>query len=119
MHSITIVDVQGDGDVGGNGKPVMDSPPVYAEAPDAELIAWSADGDRRAFDEIMTRHGPFALRVAARLVPDAAIADELIQEALVRAWARADHCDPERARFTTSLSRIVVNLCIDHPTKAA
>jgi RNA polymerase sigma-70 factor (ECF subfamily) len=86
----------------------------YPEAADPVLLSWSAGGDRRAFDEIVRRHGPFALRVAARLVPDVSLAEDLAQEAFVRAWAQAGHFDPRRARFTTWLYRIVTNLCIDH-----
>jgi RNA polymerase sigma-70 factor (ECF subfamily) len=85
----------------------------YANAPDADLIRWSSHGDRRAFDEVMTRHGPFALRLAARLVPGAA-AEDVAQESMLRAWRQAGRFDPRRGRFTTWLYRIVVNLCLDH-----
>lgn len=87
---------------------------AYRDAADPELISWSAGGDRQAFDEIVARHGPFALRVAARLIPDRSVAEDVVQEAMVRAWAQASHFDPRRARFTTWLYRIVANLCIDH-----
>lgn len=96
------------------GKPGMNGPRAYAEAPDAELVAWSAGGDRRAFDEIVIRHGPFALRVASRLIPDPSTAEDLVQEAMVRAWERTSRFDPRRGLFTTWLYRIVVNLCIDY-----
>jgi RNA polymerase sigma-70 factor, ECF subfamily len=86
---------------------------AYGAASDAELLSWSAGGDRRAFDTIVTRHGPFALRVATRLVPDPLVAEDVVQEAMVRAWSQARHFDPDRGRFTTWLYRIVVNLCID------
>ena len=88
--------------------------PSYAQATDPELIGWSAGGDRRAFDEIVTRHGLFALRLAARLIPDRSAAEDIAQEALVRAWAQAARFDPRRAQFTTWLYRIVTNLCVDH-----
>jgi RNA polymerase sigma-70 factor, ECF subfamily len=91
----------------------MNSPRAYGNAPDATLVGWSAGGDRRAFDEIVTRHGAFALRVAARLVRDPRAAEDVVQEAMVRAWSQASHFDERRARFTTWLYRIVVNLCID------
>ncbi len=90
----------------------------YAHADDAELISWSASGDRRAFDQIVIRHGSFALRVASRIVPDRLAAEDVVQEAMVRAWARAADFDPHRARFTTWLYRIVVNLCIDQRRRA-
>ena len=88
--------------------------PAYPAAPDAELIAWSAAGDRRAFDEIVTRHGQFALRVALRLVANAAVAEELAQESFLRAWEQRHRFDPLRARFTTWLYRIVTNQCVDY-----
>ncbi len=98
----------------GRGRLVMDSPRQYGEASDPELLHWSAGGDARAFGEVMTRHGPFALRVATRLVADTHAAEDLVQEAMVRAWSQAVHFDPRRARFATWLYRIVVNLCIDY-----
>jgi RNA polymerase sigma-70 factor (ECF subfamily) len=90
------------------------SPKAYGNASDAILIGWAADGDRQAFDEIVIRHGPFALRVAARLIPDSRTAEDVVQEAMVRAWSQAAQFDAARARFTTWLYRIIVNLCIDY-----
>lgn len=87
-------------------------------APDEELLARSTRGDRRAFDEIVTRHAPFALRVAARLVPDLTQAEDVVQEAMLRAWGRASHFEPRRARFTTWLYKVVINLCIDYRRRA-
>jgi RNA polymerase sigma-70 factor, ECF subfamily len=88
----------------------MNELPLYGEVSDAELLSWSAKGDRRAFEEIVSRHGPFALRIASRLVPDP---EDVVQEAMVRAWSQAHRFDPRRAQFRTWLHRIVVNLCID------
>jgi RNA polymerase sigma-70 factor, ECF subfamily len=93
--------------------PPMNELRLYGDASDADLISWSASGDRRAFDEIVARHGAFALRVALRLIPDRLAAEDVVQEAMVRAWSRSADFDPCRARFTTWLYRIVVNLCID------
>lgn len=94
-------------------RPGMTPPRDYAGATDAMLVLWSADGDRRAFDTVVLRHGAFLLRVATRLLRDPAAAEDVVQEALVRAWAQARKFDPQRARLTTWLYRIVVNLCID------
>jgi predicted RNA polymerase sigma factor len=58
----------------------------YVTASDAELIVWSSQGDRSAFDEIATRYGPFALRVASRLLTEREAAEDAAQEGLVRAW---------------------------------
>ena len=91
----------------------MKSSRVYGTASDAELVSWSAGGDKRAFDEIVMRHGRFALRVAMRLLRDPPVAEDVVQEAMLRAWTQARHFDPGRGRFTTWLYRIVVNQCID------
>ena len=88
-------------------------PRRYPEASDAELLAWSEGGDRRAFEEIVVRHGGFALRLATRLLKDPAAAEDVVQEAMVRIWSQAGRFDPDRARFTTWLYRIVSNLCVD------
>jgi RNA polymerase sigma-70 factor (ECF subfamily) len=99
-------------------KPVMPGAGVYEKASDGELISLSANGDRQAFAAIVARHGRFALRVALRLAPDPVAAEDVVQEAMVRAWSRARHFDERRARFTTWLYRIVVNLCIDQLRRA-
>jgi RNA polymerase sigma-70 factor (ECF subfamily) len=77
-------------------------------------MGWSTGGDTRAFDSIVVRHGPFLLRVARRLVRDGSFAQDVVQEALVRAWCQASRFDARRARLRTWLYRIVVNLCIDY-----
>jgi RNA polymerase sigma-70 factor (ECF subfamily) len=96
-----------------HSQPAVTAARDYGRTPDGELLSWSAAGDRRAFDEVVNRHGLFALRVALRLIPDAPAAEDVVQEAMLRAWSQAKNFDPQRARFTTWLYRIVVNLCID------
>jgi len=92
----------------------MTAPLIYADLPDEELVALAGNGDARAFDQIVTRHGEFALRVARRIVSSSAVAEELVQEAMIRAWSQSRNFDPRRARFSTWLYKIVVNLCVDH-----
>jgi RNA polymerase sigma-70 factor (ECF subfamily) len=87
---------------------------AYEDSPDDELMIWSASGDTRAFDAIVARHGPFALRVARRLITDQSLAQDVVQEAMIRAWTQSRYFNAGRARFTTWLYRIVMNLCIDH-----
>jgi len=84
-----------------------------AAATDAELMGLAGAGDRAAFNELVGRHGERALRLALRVLGDAAEAEEVAQEAFLRAWQAAAGFDPARARFTTWLHRIVLNLAID------
>lgn len=92
---------------------VVDAGSCSDEGSDAELLARSARGDRRAFDAIITRYGPMALRVAGRMALDRQSAEDIAQEAMVRIWQRAGEFDACRARLSTWLYRIVINLCID------
>ena len=92
----------------------MDRSPGVEGVTDEHLVARSAGGDRTAFDELVVRHGPYALRVAARLLRDTALAEDVAQEAFVRCWSQIHRFDSRQARFTTWLYRIVVNLCIDN-----
>ncbi len=91
---------------------------AYTEASDEELARWSANGDRRAFDEIVVRHGPVTLRLALRMIDDRLAAEDAAQDALVKIWNQIDRFDPKIARFRTWLYRIVVNLCIDYQRRA-
>lgn len=85
-----------------------------AAATDETLIAWAAAGDRLAFDQLSLRHLPRLYRLAYRVTGDPAAAEDVAQEAMLRAWQAAGRFDPARARFSTWLHRIGTNLAIDH-----
>jgi len=87
--------------------------------PDEVLMALAAAGDRTAFGLLAARHGAPALRLACRVLGDLAEAEEVAQEALLRAWQGAAGFDPGRARFATWLHRIVLNLAIDRARRRA
>lgn len=89
------------------------------ECGDAELMQAAAGGDRRSFGVLVGRHGARALRVALRVLGDTAEAEEVAQEAFLRAWNAAASFDADRARFTTWLHRIVLNLAIDRARRRA
>jgi RNA polymerase sigma-70 factor (ECF subfamily) len=80
-------------------------------ADDAGLMAGA--GDRAAFDLLVARHGERALRLALRVLGGPTEAEEVAQEAFLRAWRAAARFDPDRARFSTWLHRIALNLAID------
>jgi RNA polymerase sigma-70 factor (ECF subfamily) len=73
----------------------------------------------QAFRVLMGRHMPRAIRVAQRVVRSAAEADDIGQEAFLRVWTSAASFDPDVARFTTWLYRIVLNLAFDRVRKPA
>ena len=80
---------------------------------DSRLVARAQSGDAQAFEILVNRHGPMVYNLALRLVGDPLAAEDVAQDALIRAWRalpgfRAD------SRFSTWLYRIVTNVCLDH-----
>jgi RNA polymerase sigma-70 factor (ECF subfamily) len=81
-------------------------------ASDHDLMARTARGDGRAFRTLAERHAGRALRLARRIVGNDALAEDIVQDALLRVWTNAPRWRPEAA-FRTWLYRVVVNLCLN------
>ena len=81
--------------------------------PDEELLARVARGDPAAVRALMARKLPRIHGLAARLLNDAAEAEDVTQEVFVRAWKQAGRWKPGGARFATWLHRVALNLCYD------
>jgi len=84
-----------------------------ADTDDETLVTRIAAGDQRALRVLMGRHMASAIRLAERVLRDASAADDVAQEAFVRVWRHADRFDARKARFSTWLYRIVLNLALD------
>src|SRR6478609_5761431 len=89
----------------------MDSPS------DHDLMSRAAKGDERAFRTLAERHAGAALRLARRILGNEAMAEDVVQDALLRVWINAPRWRPEAA-FRTWLYRIVVNLCLNARRRA-
>ena len=79
---------------------------------DHDLMARTAQGDGRAFRTLAERHAGHALRLARRILGNEALAEDVVQDALLRVWTNAPRWRPEAA-FRTWLYRVVVNLCLN------
>src|SRR5947208_14224448 len=79
---------------------------------DHDLMARTAQGDGRAFQTLAGRHARRAFGLARRILGSDALAEEIVQDALLRVWINAPRWRPEAA-FRTWLYRIVVNLCLN------
>ncbi len=84
---------------------------------DEALMAAVVARRQQEFRVLMARHMPRAIRIAQRVVRDPAEADDVGQEAFLRVWNKAASFDPQVARFTTWLYRIVLNLSFDRSRK--
>lgn len=89
----------------------MDSPS------DEALMAAIGQGDQRAFARLVERHSRRATALAARITLNRSDAEEVVQEAFLRAWVKAPAWRPQAgagdALFATWFRRVLVNLCID------
>ncbi len=80
---------------------------------DEDLLARFAAGEAAAARALTLRLTPVALRVAQRMLGDAAEAEDVAQEAMLRLWRIAPDWRPGVARVSTWLYRVTVNLCTD------
>lgn len=86
----------------------MDSSWTLSE--EGRLVALARAGDAAAFEALLERHAAQAYGLALRTLGDPRDAEDLAQEAFLRAWRGLAGFRAE-ARFGTWLYRIVVNLC--------
>ena len=95
-------------------------PGVLAEATessDRDLVQEAKKGSHSAFEALVRRYSERAYRVAYRVVRDPDAADEVLQEALIKAYRGLPRFE-FRSSFYTWLYRIVVNLALDRRRQA-
>ena len=80
---------------------------------DETLMAAFKQGDASAFSELVTRHEKPLWNFLRRYVRDPAVAEDLMQESLLRVLRGAGEWHPT-AKFSTWLYTIARNLCVDH-----
>jgi RNA polymerase sigma-70 factor (ECF subfamily) len=80
---------------------------------DAELASQALAGSQEAYRTLVGRYAAPAVNLAARLVHDAALAEDLAQEAFARAFARLDRYDPQK-KFSSWFFQVVHNVTVDH-----
>jgi RNA polymerase sigma-70 factor (ECF subfamily) len=69
--------------------------------------------DPASVQTLISRKLPRLLAMARRLLGDASEAEDVAQEALIRAWKQAPNWKPGAARFDTWLHKVALNLCYD------
>ena len=79
---------------------------------DEELMARIAGSDAWAFEILIRRHQRRILNLIYRSIGDRIQAEDVAQEVFLRVWRAAEDYEP-KAKFTTWIYRIAVNLCLD------
>lgn len=91
---------------------------LAADAPDSELAARVAAGERAAFEALMRRHNRALFRTARAILRDDAEAEDALQEAYLQAY-RAIGGFRAEAKLGTWLARIVANEALMRVRKRA
>jgi RNA polymerase sigma-70 factor (ECF subfamily) len=87
--------------------------PIVKGMEDEELVRQVAQGDERALSELYDRYARPVYATGVRLLGDAHLAEELVQDAFTNVWQAAASFDPSRASFATWLYRITRNRAVD------
>jgi len=80
------------------------------QAREEKLVRRAQAGDSDAFAELVLEHQRFVFNLALRALGNPQDAEDLSQEAFIRAWSGLARFR-RKARFQTWLYRIVMNLC--------
>lgn len=81
--------------------------------PDADLIPRLAAGDQTALSELMDRRLKTLHGLAARLLSDAVMAEDVAQTVFLKTWTHAPKWEPGKARLLTWMCRVATNQCLD------
>ena len=80
---------------------------------DAAAVARARDGDHDAFQVLVERHSRSIYRLAFRMTGRAEDAEDVVQEAFVRAYRQLGRFE-SRSNFATWLYRITFNCSVDY-----
>jgi RNA polymerase sigma-70 factor, ECF subfamily len=80
---------------------------------DSELLDRLATSDETAFRLLVERHIDRAYAIALRIVGNAADAEDVVQDTMLKVWSHRGRWQHGRAKFSTWLYRVISNRCID------
>jgi RNA polymerase sigma factor (sigma-70 family) len=101
----------------GNEDTLTDQPTESRTDEDREDVSLACQGDQRAFERLYRRHVGRIYGLACRMAGRQA-ADDLTQDAFVRAWEKLDTFRGD-ARFGTWLFRLALNVIVEERRGAA
>lgn len=80
---------------------------------DADLARRVAEGDRGALEELFNAYGGAVESVAARVLRDTALAEDVVQDTFVGFWKAPGRYDPHRGSLRTYLLTIAHRRAVD------
>jgi len=80
---------------------------------DVELLQKIAAGDRQALAELYDRYERMVYGLAWRLMQDAQLAEEIVQDVFTRVWQKGQSYDPDQGKFSTWLLQVTRNRALD------
>jgi RNA polymerase sigma-70 factor, ECF subfamily len=83
----------------------------YSENPDDKLVRMCQAGDHEAFAELMRRHQSMVFKLALSILRDKLDAEDETQNSFWKAFEHINQFQQD-AKFSTWLTRIVVNQCL-------
>lgn len=83
-------------------------------AADEQLAQEALAGSQRAYRELVHRFERPVFNLVARMVRDRTLAEDLTQDAFVKAFSRLDSYQPGQGKFSNWLFKIAHNTAIDH-----
>jgi RNA polymerase sigma-70 factor (ECF subfamily) len=86
---------------------------LTARSEDDALLIRIANDDQTAFRMLVERHVDRAFALALRILRNAADADDVVQDCMLKLWTHRKRMEIGRAKFSTWLYRVVTNRCID------
>lgn len=84
------------------------------KAADEQLVQEALGGSQRAYRELVHRFERPVFNLVARMVRDRTLAEDLTQDAFVKAFGRLDSYQPAQGKFSNWLFKIAHNTSLDH-----
>lgn len=80
---------------------------------ESQIIALLQSNPASAVSRIMDSYGDALYGLVCRMIPEKEVADEIVQDALVKVWQNAGSYDPSKGKLYTWLARITWNTALD------
>lgn len=93
--------------------PVTRDPRADRAADDAELMDAMGRGDLAALELLYDRYSALVFSVSLRVLHDAHLAEDVVQEVYLRLWRQPASFDPTRGRFISWLMSVTRNRALD------